>query len=139
MAPRLQKIWAMIPKTTEGPTRMVRTFLESATGIVLLAAILTSCSALRRPGPQPDRSEDARITADIERRLREEPVLESRDLRVDVDGRVASLYGTVEGMGEWNCALRNAGLVPGVSSVADYLLIERGPRDVTCEAPRPLD
>lgn len=127
----------MISKPTEDTIRRVPSMTRLAKSALLLAVLLSACSSIRRPLPQPDLSEDARITSDVEQRLGSEPVLAGRDLRVAVEGRVVRLYGTVEGMGEWNCALRNAELVPGVSSVADFLLIERGPRDVSCIAQRP--
>lgn len=102
----------------------------------VLIALVAGCSTFRRPGPVVDRSEDARIVSDVQARIAEEPALNARQIRVDVDGRVVTLYGAVQGMGEWQCALRNAGLVAGVNSVVDYLVIERGPREITCRAPR---
>jgi hypothetical protein len=47
------------------------------------------------------------------------------------------LHGSVAGLAAWQCALRNAGLVEGVISVTDYLVIGPGPREVPCLAPRP--
>ena len=108
----------------------------NAVALLLLVALLGGCGTLRRPGPAVDRSEDDRITRDVAARIAAEPALAAREIRVEVDGRVVVLYGNVQGMGEWNCALRNAGLVPGVNSVVDYLLIERGPREIDCLAPR---
>jgi hypothetical protein len=54
-----------------------------------------------------------------------------------VDGAVVVLHGSVQGLGAWQCAVTTSGLVAGVLTVADYLVIERGPRDVVCLAPRP--
>jgi hypothetical protein len=56
---------------------------------------------------------------------------------VDVTGGTVLLYGSVEGIGAWQCALTNAGLAAGVKTVVDYLVLERGPQEVRCLAPRP--
>jgi hypothetical protein len=73
----------------------------------------------------------------VEARLAGEPSLTPGQVRVRVDGRTVHLHGNVQGIGAWQCAITNAGLVEGVSSVVDYLVLERGPRDVRCLAPRP--
>ncbi len=104
---------------------------------LLLVASLLGCSSLRRPLPEVDRSQDDRILQEVEARLTAEPQLASSPIRVEVDGGLVLLYGSVEGMGAWNCAIRNAQLVDGVSSVVDYLVIDRGPRDIACLAPLP--
>lgn len=104
---------------------------------LLLPLLLAACSALRRPAPPIDRSEDPRIQREVEARLAREPSLRGRPIRVEVDGGVVLLHGSVAGIGGWQCALTNAELVPGVRTVVDYLVLERGPRDVTCLAPRP--
>jgi hypothetical protein len=102
--------------------------------LYLLSAV--ACSALRRPPPVVDRSADPGILADVERRLQAEPSVDFSNIRVEVDGGVVLLYGSVEGIGAWECAIRNAELVPGVLTVVDYLVIERGPRSGACKAPR---
>jgi osmotically-inducible protein OsmY len=79
-----------------------------------------------------DRTQDPRIRQEVEARLAREPSLQMETLRVEVDGRVVVLHGSVRGLGAWQCAIRTAQLVEGVQTVADYLVIERGPRDVTC-------
>jgi len=107
-------------------------------GVALLLTTVVACSSLRRPPPVVDRSNDARILADVQTRLRGEPALQPSELRVEVDGGVVRLYGSVSGMGAWECAIRNAQLVPGVVTVVDYLTLRRGPTKVRCEAPREL-
>lgn len=97
-----------------------------------LILLLPGCAALRRPEPPVDRSEDARILRDVEARLEREPSIELGTVRVEVDGRVVLLHGSVRGLGAWQCAIRNAQLVSGVATVVDYLVLERGPRDVGC-------
>jgi hypothetical protein len=108
----------------------VRSFL------LLLPFLVTACG-LRRPPVPVDRSQDQRIQAEVAARLAAEPALADTAIRVDVDGRVVMLHGSVRGIGAWQCAITNAELVRGVQSVVDYLVLERGERDVRCLAPRP--
>jgi hypothetical protein len=100
----------------------------------LAVACVSGCSSLRRPAPPIDRSEDPRILAEVQSRLADEPSLDATRLRVEVDGRIVILYGSVDGVSAWQCAIRNAQLVTGVATVVDYLVIDRGPRDVVCRA-----
>jgi len=110
--------------------------LRSRLLVLFLALPLCGgCGMLRRPLPPVDRSQDARIRSEIVARLSAEPALGADSIRVEVDGRTVSLYGSVHGLGAWRCALRNAQLVEGVSRVVDYLVLERGPRDAACRAP----
>lgn len=60
-------------------------------------------------------------------------------IRVEVDGAIVVLYGSVPGIDGWRCAVRNAQLVPGVASVVDYLVIERATEPVRCVASRDLE
>jgi osmotically-inducible protein OsmY len=103
---------------------------------VAVTAVLAGCG-LRRGDPPIDRSRDAAIREAVQARLAAEPALDAERLRAEVDGGVGLLHGSVAGMGAWQCALSTSGLVPGVRSVVDYLVIERGPREVSCAAPRP--
>ena len=102
----------------------------------LLALLLAGCGP-RQPLVPLDRSQDARIQAEIVARLAGEPSIDAGNVRVVVEGGMAMLHGSVRGIGAWQCAITNAGLVRGVQSVVDYLVIERGERDVRCLAPRP--
>jgi len=65
-----------------------------------------------------------------------EPALDAAAIRVEVDGAIVLLYGSVAGLQAWQCAIRNAHLVPGVRSVVDYLVIERAPAEIPCLSPR---
>lgn len=107
-------------------------------GGILLLAVATGCGA-RRVDPPVDRSEDPRIQREVEARLAAEPSIDPGAVRVAVEGGVVTLHGSVAGIGAWQCALRNAALVQGVVTVAGYLVLERGPRDVPCRAPPPGD
>jgi hypothetical protein len=104
-------------------------------GLILLA-FLSGCSLLRRPEPPVDRSHDPRIHQEVEARLAQEPAIAGAGIRVEVDAAIVVLYGSVQGLDAWRCAIRNAQLVEGVQSVVDYLVIEPGPRDIQCIAPR---
>ena len=100
---------------------------------------LVGCSGLRRPAPVVDRTQDPRIIEQVQARLAAEPELDAAQIRVEADGGVLRLYGSVSGIGRWQCAIRNAELVEGVQTVVDYLVIERGPREVNCQAARLVD
>lgn len=104
---------------------------------LLVVLLPGGCGLIGRSGPPVDRSQDPRILQEVEARLLREPSLDADLIRVEVDGGVVMLHGTVRGIGAWRCALRNAEMVPGVQTVVDYLLLERGPRDVRCLAPAP--
>ncbi len=95
------------------------------------------CGLLGHPGPQVDRSQDPRIQEEVRERLTREPSIDAGNIRVAVDGGIVILHGSVRGIGAWQCATTTSALVRGVRSVVDYLVIERGPRDVACVAPRP--
>lgn len=114
---------------------------RSRVGGVALVMIMTlgGCGALRRPGPVPDLSRDAEISAGVVARLASVPALSERALRVAVRDGAVSLFGLVYGLGELHCALATAGLVDGVRTVIDQLTLEPGPREVRCAsvAPRP--
>lgn len=104
--------------------------------LALVCAVLAGgCGLIGRSSVPLDRSQDPRIRQEVEGRFLREPALAADLIRVEVEGGVVKLHGTVRGLGAWRCALRNAGLVPGVRSVVDYLLLERGPRDARCLAP----
>ena len=103
----------------------------------MVALGLGGCGLVGRSAPPVDRSQDARIAQEVRGRLAGEPSIDAGNIRVDVDGGVVMLHGSVRGIGAWQCAVTNGGLVRGVRSVVDYLVIERGPRDVQCVAPRP--
>ena len=99
--------------------------------------VLAPGCGLRRGAPPVDRTQDERIRGEVEARLRAEPSLSESSIRVAVEGGSVRLHGSVRGMGAWQCAIVNAELVAGVRGVIDYLVIERGERDVSCLAPRP--
>lgn len=110
-------------------------------GVILLAAGLPGCGLLGggRAEDAPVLPADApRIEREVAARLAAEPSIGPGRVRVVVqEGGTVSLHGSVQGIGALQCAIRNAGLVPGVRNVADFLVLERGPRDVRCLAPRP--
>ena len=104
--------------------------------LLVLVSGMAGCGLLRRDPPPVDTSQDARILREVEARLAREPALDARTIRIAVEGAVVTLYGSVAGIGAWNCAVRNAQLVDGVRLVVEYLTIERGSSDVPCRASR---
>lgn len=104
--------------------------------VLLLLSLIGAACGLRRPPVPIDRSQDERIRTEVETRIAAEPSLDAGSIRVVAEGGMVLLHGVVRGIGAWQCAITNAELVPGVSSVVDYLVIERGDRDVRCLAPR---
>jgi osmotically-inducible protein OsmY len=81
-------------------------------------------------------SEDARIQREVETRLAAEPIIGPGRVRVAVDSGEVALFGAVSGLGALRCAERNAELVRGVRLVIDQLVLDPGPRDARCLAPR---
>ncbi len=102
--------------------------------ILLVAVGLGGCTGRSEPELAPEAS--LAIVREVEARLAAEPSIGAGRVRAEVTGRTVSLYGSVVGFGALQCAIRNAQLVPGVGNVADFLVLERGPREVTCLAPR---
>ena len=109
-------------------------------GALLLLGALAGCGVLgggREPRITPEETQRTeRIAREVTARLAAEPSLGPGRIRVEVVRGTVSLYGSVQGMGALHCAIRNAQLVPGVQNVADFLVLERGPREVRCLAPR---
>jgi len=104
--------------------------------LVVTIALLASCTRNQDPSAAPDPVSDARVAEAVRARLAAEPALAPAPIRVEVEAGYVRLYGSVNGIGAWQCAVRSASLQPGVIGVADQLVIERGPRDVNCVAPR---
>lgn len=111
--------------------------------LLTLAVALAGCSLLRRgedrESPavlQARLAEDSRIRQEVEARLAAEPSIGPGRVRVMVERAEVQLHGSVEGFGALQCALRNASLARGVGLVIDLLVLESGPREVTCLAPR---
>lgn len=80
---------------------------------------------------------DARVQAEVDARLAAEPSIGPGRVRVVVRRGEVELHGAVAGFGALRCAETNAELTPGVSLVIDFLVLEPGPREVRCLAPRP--
>ena len=103
---------------------------------------LAGCSLLnRKPKESPAEiaaraAADARIAREVEARLAAEPSIGAGRVRVAVERGEVGLFGSVAGFGALRCAERNAELVRGVRLVIDQLVLDPGPRDVRCLAPR---
>lgn len=79
---------------------------------------------------------EERIRAEVAARIAAEPALNAARLRVAVAGTEVSLYGSVPGLGPLNCAITNAELVEGVTLVIDHTVLDPGPPEAPCLAPR---
>ncbi|HWK89159.1 MAG TPA: BON domain-containing protein, partial [Longimicrobium sp.] len=106
-------------------------------------AALSACSLLGGGAPADTPQQiaareeaDARIRREVEARLAAEPTIGAGRVRADVAAGEVRLHGAVQGFGALRCAINNAELVPGVRLVIDFLVLEPGPRDVRCLAPR---
>lgn len=113
------------------------------TAAAVLAPLLGSCGFLggRVPVETPEAAvvrvaQEDRIRADVRARLAHEPSIDAGHVRVEVVGTDVHLHGTVSGYGALRCAIGTAGLTPGVSLVVDYLVVQPGPAEVVCLAPR---
>ena len=106
------------------------------------AAALQGCGLLGG-GPaetpqqvQARQQRDEAIRREVEARLAAEPSIGTGRLRAVVNAGDVQLHGAVTGFGALQCAMANAELVPGVRLVIDYMVLQPGPRRVTCLAPR---
>ncbi len=111
----------------------------AARGVAAACALLAlgGCGFMKRSPPvRADPVEMARIRSEVEARLAAEPSIDVDRVRVEVSGSTVALHGSVTGFGALQCAISNAGLVRGVDNVADLLVVEPGPRAVSCHAPR---
>ena len=109
---------------------------------VLVLAAAGGCAFLKKkPQDTPAQiaaraSEDARILREVEARLAAEPSIGAGRVRVAVERGEVGLFGSVAGFGALRCAERNAELVRGVRLVIDQLVLDPGPKEVRCLAPR---
>ncbi len=116
-------------------------------GTTVLAAALAGagCSVLGIGGAAPVETPEqilvrtnleTAIAREVEARMAAEPSIGSGKVRPVVMGGQVQLHGVVQGFGALQCAQANAGLVPGVTLVVDFLVLQPGPARVTCLAPR---
>jgi osmotically-inducible protein OsmY len=107
------------------------------------AVLLQGCALLGGGEPQETPSQtqerqvqEERIRREVEARLAAEPAIGAGRIRAVVNHGDVHLHGAAPGFGALQCALANAGLVSGVRLVVDYMVLQPGPRTVTCLAPR---
>lgn len=107
-----------------------------------LPALAGACSFLHKEVKESPaqtaaiEAQDARIQREVEARLAAEPSIGAGKVRVEVDRGEVGLFGAVNGLGALHCAERNAELVRGVRLVIDQLVLDPGPREARCLAPR---
>jgi osmotically-inducible protein OsmY len=107
------------------------------------AALLVQGCALLNDEPretpqqaQARASVEETIRREVEARLAAEPSIGAGRIRAVVNKGDVHLHGEAPGFGALQCALANAGLVPGVRLVVDFMTLQPGPSRVDCRAPR---
>lgn len=107
------------------------------------AVFVQGCALLGGGGPretpqqvQERAVQEEAIRREVEARLAAEPSIGPGRIRAVVQAGDVHLHGGAPGFGALQCALANAGLVPGVRLVVDYMILQPGPSRVTCLAPR---
>lgn len=113
------------------------------TAIAVLMGTQAGCALLGRGAP-PETPQQAQervvleetIRLEVEARIAAEPAIGAGRIRAEVNGGDVQLHGAAPGFGALQCALANAGLVPGVQLVVDMMVLEPGPARVNCLAPR---
>jgi|GEM_PF-1269700 len=132
------------PGWRSGRTAGVRgTAFARGAACAAIAVSLGGCALFGGGDPPPTPAEIAartenseRIRREVEARLAAEPSIGPGRVRVEVQGADVSLHGPVAGLGALRCAISNADLVRGVSTVVDKMVLEPGPSTVRCLAPR---
>jgi osmotically-inducible protein OsmY len=121
---------------------MVRFRLIPRLLVLPFAAALQGCGVLgggtvETPQQiQARQQRDETIRREVEARMAAEPSIGAGRLRAVVNAGDVQLHGAVAGFGALQCAMANAELVAGVRLVIDYMVLQPGPRRVTCLAPR---
>jgi hypothetical protein len=107
------------------------------------ALLVQGCALLGGGEPRETPAQaQVRVTAEetirreVEARLAAEPSIGGGRIRAVVNRGDVHLHGEAPGFGALQCALANAGLVPGVQLVVDFMVLQPGPARVECRAPR---
>ncbi len=114
-------------------TMAVAGVLASQSGCALLGG--------RGPAETPEQAAERQtreegIRVEVEARLAAEPAIGAGRIRAVVKKGDVQLHGAAPGFGALQCAIANAGLVPGVELVVDMMVLQPGPTRVSCLAPR---
>jgi hypothetical protein len=111
-----------------------RTTVGGAAALAVLLAT-TGCGLFNRTVRETPEQLAVR-TLEVDR-IRAEPSLAAARLRVAVQpGGEVALYGSIPGFGALRCAVTNAELVQGVTLVIDHVVLDPGPVEARCLAPR---
>jgi osmotically-inducible protein OsmY len=108
------------------------------------AALLPGCALLGGGGApaetpvqtQERQTREEAIRREVEARLSAEPAIGAGRIRAVVNRGDVHLHGAAPGFGALQCAIANAGMVPGVRLVVDFMVLEPGPPTANCLAPR---
>lgn len=111
--------------------------------LALSAPLIQGCALLgggeprETPAQAQERTvREETIRREVEARLAAEPSIGAGRIRAVVNQGDVHLHGEAPGFGALQCALANAGLVPGVRLVVDFMVLQPGPSRVNCLAPR---
>lgn len=111
--------------------------LAAAAALVQGCALLGGGEPRETPAQTQERQvREEAIRLEVEARLAAEPAIGAGRIRAVVNNFDVHLHGAAPGFGALQCAIANAGLVPGVRLVVDYMVLQPGPPTVTCLAPR---
>lgn len=114
-----------------------RTVAVAALGLFASGCGIFNRTVRETPAQLAERTAtEERIALAVAARIAAEPALEGARVRVAVDGTEVALYGSVPGLGPLSCAVTNAQLVPGVTLVIDHMVLDPGPPEAPCIAPR---
>ncbi len=122
--------------------RMPRFPLTRPLMLACAALLVQGCALLSGEPSETPEQVQARATAEetirreVEARLAAEPSIGAGRIRAVVNQGDVHLHGEAPGFGALQCALANAGLVPGVRLVVDFMVLQPGPSRVDCRAPR---
>lgn len=127
-----------------GGLMRLQRFWMGTTGLCA-ALMCAGCSVLGIGGAAPAETPEqiaertgleTAIAREVEARMAAEPSIGGGKIRPVVSRGEVQLHGVVQGFGALQCAQANAELVPGVTLVVDFLVLQPGPARVTCLAPR---
>lgn len=123
---------------TRSPERWTRwTLLALSALLIQGCALLGGGEPSETPAQVQERAvREEAIRREVEARLAAEPSIGAGRIRAVVNQGDVHLHGAAPGFGALQCALANAALVPGVSLVVDYMVMQPGPSRVNCLAPR---
>ena len=122
---------------TRFPLKWTRRMMLACAALLVQGCAMLSGGPRETPAQAQERvAAEQAILREVEARLAAEPSIGAGRIRVVVNRGDVHLHGEAPGFGALQCALANAGLVPGVRLVVDFMVLQPGPTRVNCLAPR---